>query len=159
MNINQVMIYGNLTRDPEMKTLPSGIAVTNFSVATNRSYKDRDGNYQDETEFHNVTVFGRQAETSAQYLMKGAGAFIEGRLQTRSWEKDGVKHYRTEIVANRVQFGPKRGSEGDEYGSDWKKDKKYNPNGTEKPDGPVHKPAPVKDNYPEEDIDPADIPF
>ena len=90
MDINKAMVYGNLTRDPEMKTLPSGITVTNFSIATNRRYKDREGNYQDATDFHNIVVFGRQAETTAQYLKKGSSAFIDGRLQTRSWEKDGV---------------------------------------------------------------------
>ena len=156
MNINKVMIYGNLTRDPEMKTLPSGIAVTNFSIATNRTYKDKDGNKQDQTEFHNVVVFGRQAETTAQYLKKGAGTFIEGRLQTRNWEKDGAKQYRTEIIAERVQFGPKR----DNNNSD-----RYNPNGTEKPDNyggqPEHREnAPTgKDEYSEENINPEDIPF
>jgi len=106
-NLNKVMVDGNLTRDPEMKALPSGDNVTSFSVATNRVYNDRDGNKNEEVEYHNIVVFGKQAENVAKYLTKGSGAFIEGRLQTRSWDKDGVKMYRTEIVADRVQFGSK----------------------------------------------------
>ena len=100
------MVYGNLTRDPELKSLPSGSKVSSFSVATNRKWKDKDGADKEEVEYHNIVVFGRQAETCAQYLKKGSPALIEGRLQTRSWEKDGHKNYRTEIVAERVQFGP-----------------------------------------------------
>jgi len=106
-NLNKVMVEGNLTRDPEMKALPSGDQVTNFSVATNRVYNDRDGKRQEEVEYHNIVVFGKQAENVGKYLTKGSGAYIEGRLQTRSWDKDGVKMSRTEIVADRVQFGSK----------------------------------------------------
>lgn len=101
------MIYGNLTRDPELKALPNGTPVASLSVATNRVYKDRDGAKQEDTDFHNVVVFGRQAETVSQFLKKGSPAYVEGRIQTRSWEKDGVKQYRTEIIAEIVQFGPK----------------------------------------------------
>lgn len=104
MYLNKVLIYGNLTRDPELKALPSGSQVTNFSVATNRTWKDKDGAKQEDVEFHNVVVFGRQAETVAQYMKKGSGILVEGRLQTRSWEADGVKKYRTEIIAERTQF-------------------------------------------------------
>src|SRR5580698_5389600 len=108
MYINKVMVFGNLTRDPELRALPSGMNVASFSVATNRVYKDRDGKKQEQTDFHNVVVFGRQADTVAQYLKKGSSAFIEGRMQTRSWDgKEGEKKYRTEIVADRVQFGPR----------------------------------------------------
>jgi len=106
-NLNKVMVEGNLTRDPEMKALPSGDNVTSFSVATNRVYNDRDGNKQEEVEYHNIVVFGKQADNVAKYLTKGSGAYVEGRLQTRSWDKDGVKMYRTEVVADRVQFGAK----------------------------------------------------
>ena len=148
MYINKAMIYGNLTRDPEMKALPSGMNVTSFSIATNRRYKDRDGNYQDAVDYHNITVFGRQAETVNQYLKKGSGAFVEGRLQTRSWEKDGVKHYRTEIVADRVQFGPRTGAGGEA------------PNTATPSDAPsTDAAAPATPEYPEEDINPEDIPF
>lgn len=109
MYLNKAFIYGNLTRDPEVRSLPSGIQVTSFSIATNRVWKDKDGAKQENVEFHNIVVFGRQAETSAQYLKKGSSALIEGRIQTRSWEADGQKKYRTEIVADRVQFGPRPG--------------------------------------------------
>lgn len=105
---------GNLTRDPEMRSSPSGTTITTFSIATNRVYNDKDGNRQESAEFHNVVVFGRQAENSAQYLKKGQSALVEGRLQTRSWDdQDGNKKYRTEIVAASVQFGQKSGGGGD----------------------------------------------
>lgn len=114
MYLNKTFLYGNLTRDPELKALPSGTKVTEFSLATNRTYKDQAGNTKDETQFHNIVVFGRQAETSAQYLKKGQGVLIEGRIQTRSWDdpNGGGKKYRTEIIADAVQFGPKSGGAG-----------------------------------------------
>ena len=112
MYLNKALIYGNLTRDPELKALPSGQQVASFSVATNRTWKDQSGAKQEAVDYHNIVVFGRQAETSAQYLKKGSGAFIEGRMQTRSWEQDGQKKYRTEVVADRVQFGPRPGGGG-----------------------------------------------
>ena len=111
MYLNRAQIYGNLTKSPELKALPSGAKVRSFSVATNRVYKDKDGNKKEEAEFHNVVVFGKQAETSAMYLKKGQGVLVEGRIQTRSWEDKttGDKKYRTEIIAESVQFGPKVG--------------------------------------------------
>lgn len=113
MYLNKAIIFGNLTRDPELKSLPSGASVTTFSIATNRVWNDRDGKRQESTDYHNIVVFGRQAETSAQYLRKGASALIEGRIVTRSWDgNDGQKRYRTEIVADRVQFGPRAGGTG-----------------------------------------------
>lgn len=111
MYLNKATIYGNLVRDPEMKALPSGQNVTNFSVATNQTYKDKDGKQQEQVEYHNVVVFGKTAENVSKYLTKGSAVYIEGRLQTRSWEKDGAKQYRTEIVAENVQFGPKKDSQ------------------------------------------------
>lgn len=110
MYFNRAIIIGNLTRDPEMRALPSGIQVTSFSVATNRVWKDKNGAKQENTDYHNIVVFGRQAETAAQYLKKGASVLVEGRMQTRSWDDktSGEKKYRTEIVADRVQFGPRR---------------------------------------------------
>jgi len=113
MYLNKAFVYGNLTRDPEMKALPSGAKVTSFSLATNRIYKDANGAKQEEVQYHNITVFGKQAETAAQYLKKGQGALIEGRIQTRSWDDKttGEKKYRTEIVADSVQFGPKTGTQ------------------------------------------------
>ncbi len=147
MYLNKVLIYGNLTRDPELKSLPSGMQVCSFALATNRVYKDRDGNRQESSDYHNIVVFGRQAETSAQYLKKGAGAFVEGRLQTRSWDKDGAKQYRTEIIADRVQFGPRTGggAPGERQGGE-------RPETSSPAEG-----APVE--YPEEEINPDDIPF
>lgn len=111
MYLNKVFLFGNLTRDPEMKSLPNGNKVTSFSLATNRIYKDAQGAKQEQVEYHNIVVFGRQAETSAQYLKKGQGVMIEGRIQTRSWDDKttGEKKYRTEIIADAVQFGPKSG--------------------------------------------------
>lgn len=144
------MVYGNLTRDPEMKSLPSGINVTTFSIATNRVYNDRDGNRQESTDFHNIVVFGKQAENVAKYLTKGSSAFVEGRLQTRSWETDGHKNYRTEIVADRVQFGPKGSGGG---GASQEKSESSSGAGAEEGKKPA---AP---DYPEEEINPDDIPF
>lgn len=109
MNFNKVIIYGNMTRDPELKALPtSGNSVCNFSVATNRTWTGKDGQKQTDVQFHNVVCYGRQAETVAQYMRKGSGILVEGRLQTRQWQtKDGQKRQTTEIVAESVQFGPR----------------------------------------------------
>lgn len=103
------MLIGRLTADPEAKTTPTGITVTNFSVATNRVWKDSDGNQQDKTEFHNIVAWRRLAEICAQYLAKGRQIYIEGHLQTRSWDgQDGTKKYRTEVVAdNMIMLGSK----------------------------------------------------
>ena len=151
MYLNKAMIFGNLTRDPEMRALPSGQQVCSFSIATNYTYKDRDGKRVEKSDFHNIVVFGVQAENSAKYLKKGASAYVEGRLQTQSWEKDGVKQYRTEIVADRVQFGPRTG--GGEGGAP-------QGNTASSTSGAQSAPAAGKaPEYPEEDINPEDIPF
>lgn len=114
MFINKVMIYGNITKDPELKALPSGSNVCSFSVATNRTWKDKEGGKKEEVQFHNVVCFGKTAENVAQYMHKGSSIFVEGRIQTRSWEaKDGSKRYTTEIVAEQVQFGPKKVDRGE----------------------------------------------
>lgn len=108
MYLNKAIIIGNLTRDPELKALPSGTKVVSFSVATNRRYKDKDGAWQEQADFHNIVAFGVTAENTAKYLRKGSQALVEGRIQTRSWDgTDGKKQYRTEIVADFVQFGAK----------------------------------------------------
>ena len=109
MYLNKAFVYGNLTRDPELRALPSGAQVCSFSLATNRVYKDKDGSKKEQAEFHNIVAFGKQCELVAQYLRKGAAALVEGRIQNRSWEQDGQKKYRSEIVADRVQFGPRSG--------------------------------------------------
>lgn len=110
MNLNKVFLIGNLTRDPELRTLPSGKPVVSFGVATNRIWNDESGKRQQAPEFHNIVVFGKLAEIAKQYLLKGKLVFIEGRIQTRSWEsQDGNKKNRTEIIAERLQLGPRGG--------------------------------------------------
>ena len=105
MSVNKVMIIGRLGQDPEMKYTPSGAAVCNFSVATSESWTDKSGQKQEKTEWHRIVVWGKLAELCNQYLAKGRQAFIEGKLQTRSWDdKDGNKRYTTEVLANTVQF-------------------------------------------------------
>jgi single-strand DNA-binding protein len=148
MYINKVIIFGNLTRDPEVKALPTGIKVCSFSVATNRVWKDKEGKKQEATDYHNVVTFGRQAEVIAQYLRKGSSAYIEGRLQTRSWEdkSSGEKKYRTEIVADTFQFGPKSGGGSTGGGKSVTSDD-------------VKEAPAAAIEYPEEEINPDDIPF
>lgn len=110
MNYNKAVIVGNLTRDPELRQIPSGQAVCSFGVATNRIFKDKTGQRQQQTEFHNVVAWGRQAEIINQYLKRGSSILIEGRLQTRSWQDNqGTKHWRTEIIAEQIQLGPRPG--------------------------------------------------
>jgi single-strand DNA-binding protein len=161
MNINKAMIYGNLTRDPEMRALPSGGSVCSFSIATNRVYKKADGTRAEEVSYHNVVVFGRQAETSAQYLKKGSSAYVEGRLQTRSWDKDGQKQYRTEIVADTVQFGPRPSgaSGGGASGSSQSAGSSEFEGGMSDAEAPQKAPKDDAIDYPAEDINPDDIPF
>jgi single-strand DNA-binding protein len=162
MYLNKVIIYGNLTRDPELKALPSGVQVATIGMATNRVFKDKNGAKQEQVEYHNVVAFGRQAEVIGQYLKRGAGLYVEGRLQTRSWDdqKSGEKKYRTEVVLDSFQFGPKGGAGGSEGGS----------GGGFTPRQSAAPAAPLKDEgafgnsgsgieYPQEDINPEDIPF
>ena len=149
MNLNKVFLFGNLTRDPELKALPSGIQVASFGLATNRRTK-RNERWEDVPEFHNVVTFGKTAELVNQYMKKGGSLFVEGRIQTRSWDnaEKGGKQYRTEIIAERIQFGPRAGgapsggpasSKGDDMGAKAPKDDAI--------------------EYPSEDINPEDIPF
>lgn len=146
MYLNRAFVFGNLTRDPELRSLPSGAKVTSFSLATNRVWKDKNGVKQEDAEYHNVVVFGRQAEICAQYLKKGASVLVEGRMQTRTWDaQDGTKKSRTEIVADRVQFGPRGGSL---------------PMGGEGKRAPAATADEIETiEYPDEDINPDDIPF
>jgi single-strand DNA-binding protein len=152
MYLNKAIVIGNLTRDPDLKSLPSGIKVCSFSVATNRVWKDKNGARQEAADYHNVVVFGRQAENVAQYMRKGNSILVEGRMQTRSWDDktSGEKKYRTEIVADRVQFGPKGGDGGGRPAS-------AKASAGEASQGK----APELDTieYPEEDINPEEIPF
>ncbi len=103
LNLNKAQVLGNLTRDPEMRFTPNGQAVLNFTVATNRRWTGNDGQPGEATEYHDIVVWGKHAESLNPMLSKGGPAFVEGRLQTRSWEgQDGVKRYKTEIVADQV---------------------------------------------------------
>lgn len=163
MYLNKVFIIGNLTRDPEIKALPSGVKVASFGIATNRYFKNKEGVRQDTTEFHNVTAFDKLGELSAQYLKKGQQALVEGRIQTRSWDaQDGQKKYRTEIIAENIQFGFRpMGAQGGAMaagaatgasavaasGSDAAKGGEAPADSGEKID------------YPQEEINPDDIPF
>lgn len=108
MNLNKVIIIGNVTSDPEIRSTSSGQQVASFSVATNRIWNDKEGQKQTKAEFHNVVAWGRLAEIVSQYLKKGGLVMIEGRMETRNWEgKDGIRRYRTEIIAERLQLGPR----------------------------------------------------
>ena len=108
--INKVILVGNLGRDPETRYMPSGNAVTNVSVATSKSWKDRDsGEQKDRTEWHRVVFFNRLAEIANEYLRKGSKVYVEGELRTREWEREGQKHYTTEVVANEMQMLDNRG--------------------------------------------------
>lgn len=108
MNLNKVFIIGNLTRDVTLRTTPSGQSVADFGVATNRIWVNANGQKQQETEFHNIVVWGKMAELCSQYLSKGRLVFIEGRIRTRSWQdSNNQKRVRTEIIAERIQFGPR----------------------------------------------------
>lgn len=162
MYINKALIYGNLTRDPENRALPNGTQVTSFSVATNRVYKDKNGAKQENVDYHNVVMFSRLAELAAQYLRKGSGVYIEGRIQTRSWDdKDGTKKYRTEIVADTMQFGPKSGGGSGDYAGGGAS---AGASGGAKPaskSSSSEQPSPALDTieYPDEDINPDEIPF
>ncbi len=153
MYLNKVLLYGNMTKDPEVRALPSGIKVASFSLATNRTFKDKNGQKQEKVDFHNVVVFGKQAELIEQYVKKGSPLYVEGRIETRSWDgQDGKKNYRTEIIVENFQFGPKVGgaSTGGSY-------------------APRTESAPQKDGgakssaseiqYPDEEINVEDIPF
>lgn len=109
MFVNKAIIVGNLTKDPELKSTTTGRKVVSFSMATNKNWKDRQGNKQESVEYHNCVAWGRTAEVIAEYAKKGQKLYIEGFLQTRSWEKDGVKRYSTEIVVDIMQLGSKPG--------------------------------------------------
>lgn len=110
MNFNKAIIVGNLTQDPEVRTIPSGDKVANFSVATNRMWTDKTtGEKQQRAEFHNIVLWRRLAEIAEQYLSKGSLVLIEGRIETRKWEdKDGNTRYKTEIIGENMQMGPRR---------------------------------------------------
>lgn len=151
MNLNKVFILGRMTADPQIRTTPQGQSVATFSVATNRYWTDQKGEKQEQTEFHNVVVWGKQAEFASQYLTKGGVVLVEGRLQTRAWEgKDGSQRKTTEIIAERLELGPKSGG----------------PRVESAPASSPTKPAPMKKeaampviDINEDGINPEDLPF
>jgi single-strand DNA-binding protein len=160
MYLNKAFLYGNLTRDPELRALPSGQQVASFALATNRTYKDRDGNKKEAVEFHNIVAFGRLADLIGQYMKKGRPIYVEGRIQTRSWDdkSSGEKKYRTEIVVENFQFGPSApGGPGQGGGH-------AGPRDADDAGGASHGSSKGGDKggdieYPQEDINPEDIPF
>lgn len=148
MYLNKVMLYGNLTSDPELKSLPTGNKVISFSIATNRSYKDQNGAKKEIAEYHNIVAFGKVAETIAQWFKKGKPIFVEGRLQTRSWDdiNGGGKRYKTEVVLENFQFGPSS--------------LKTNDTNNDKSQGETNVAEDLETiDYGDEDINPDDIPF
>jgi single-strand DNA-binding protein len=154
MYLNKAILIGNLTRDPELKSLPSGIRVASFSVATNRVWKDKNGVKQENVDFHNIVVFGKQADIVGQYMKKGNSILVEGRMQTRSWDDagTGTKKYRTEVIADRIQFGPRAAGAPASSGS-------YAGAAAAPAAEDDHKKALDTIEYPEEEINPEDIPF
>ena len=116
--VNKVILVGNVGNDPEVRYMPNGNAVANVSIATSDTWKDKTtGDQQEKTEWHRVVFFNRLAEIVEQYVKKGSKLYIEGRLQTRSWEQDGVKRYSTEIVSNEMQMLDSRGGAGQDFGN------------------------------------------
>ena len=152
MFLNKIILIGNLTRDPELRSLPSGVKVCSFSLATNRVWKDKNGARQESADYHNFVIFRRQTEKIAQYMKKGSSILVEGRMQTRSWDDKttGEKKYRTEVIADRTQFGPKGGQSGGGGAGAASTSAK----------APASEGGDVDTiEYPEEDINPEDIPF
>lgn len=146
MNLNKIFLIGRLTRDPESKALPSGTSVVTFGLATSRFYKDKSGQRQQQTEFHNVVLFNKIGDVASRYLRKGDMAFIEGRVQTRSWQdQSGNKRSRTEVVGEVLQLGPKK------QGGQEEAPPKENEKGEEKEED-----IPIIE---EEEVDPKNIPF
>ena len=140
-SVNKVILIGNLGKDPEVKYTPSGTAIAKFSLATNERYKDKAGEWQDRTEWHNIVAWQRTAEIAGEYLKKGRSVYIEGRLQTRSWEDktSGQKKYMTEIVANDlVLLGGGRGEGGEASGG---KGARSAAAGSDAPSAPPENPA------------------
>ena len=110
MNLNKVFIIGRLTADPQLRSTPSGQSVATFSLATNRTWMGKDGQRKEESQFHNIVAWGRQAEVANQFLKKGSMALVEGRLQTRAWQDNqGQNRKTTEIICERLQLGPRAG--------------------------------------------------
>ena len=150
MNLNKVLLVGRLTRDPEVRSLPSGQQVTSFGLATDRYFTDKSGQKQQQTDFHNIVMFGRLAEIASQFLAKGSLALIEGRIQTRSWQDaSGNKRYRTEIIAQSLQLGPRTAGAGKIMATEKEAEKEETPS----------EEIPIIEEEEEKEIDVKDIPF
>ncbi len=146
-SVNKVILIGNLGQDPELKYTPSGVPVCTFSIATTEKWNDKDGNKQEKTEWHKIKVWRKQAEIAAEYLKKGSPLYVEGKLETHSWEQDGQKRFMTEIVCDRFQMlGRKEDSGSSGSGSQYSASKG-------KSEEPADEPPP--DNFADDD----DLPF
>lgn len=154
--VNKVILIGNLGRDPEVRSTQSGQPVASFTVATSRRWRDKNGQKQEQTEWHNIVVWGKQAEIAGQYLTKGKQVYIEGRLQTRSWDdrQSGEKKYRTEIVCDTFQMLGQRGGDF-EGGQQGYGQSQGGYGGREQSSGPSYDEGGYGGGEPEED----DIPF
>jgi single-strand DNA-binding protein len=157
MNLNKAFVLGNVTREPEVRSLPSGQQVTSFGVATNRFYTSSAGEKKQEAEFHNVVCFGKLADISARYLNKGSLVLIEGRIKTRNWvNAAGAKQYKTEIIADSLQLGPKGGGAPSGSGSNSNYGK---PSHMPEPDMPKQEEIPViEENYTPPSNDNSEVP-
>ena len=155
-SFNQVILMGNLTRDPELRATPNGQSVCSFSLALNRSYKGADGNWTEVTDYVDCVAWGPLGERVSQYLQKGRPCLVNGRLQSRSWEQEGVKRSKVEVVASDVTFlGGAQGSSGDGEASE---KPAYTPKASSAPK-PAQKAAPVIEEIGDEPINLDDIPF
>jgi single-strand DNA-binding protein len=156
MNLNKVFVLGNVTRDPEIRALPSGQQVVNFSIATNRFYTAQNGEKKQEAEFHNIVAFGKLADICSRYLNKGSLILIEGRIQTRSWDDKatGAKRYKTEIVAESLQLGPRGAGSTENSGNS-----NYNKSSFQRPEPDMQKQEEIpviEENYSPSTSDSAD---
>ncbi|HEY8355048.1 MAG TPA: single-stranded DNA-binding protein [Methylophilaceae bacterium] len=154
-SVNKVILVGNLGRDPEVRYMPNGEAVCNFSIATTDTWKDKNGQRQERTEWHNIVMYRRLAEIAGEYLKKGRSVYIEGRLQTRKWQtKDGQDRYTTEIIADQMQMlgGGREGGSAASF-DDMNQDYEVPP---ARPSAPASKPAAPSSSFDEFDDD---IPF
>ncbi len=158
-SLNKVTLIGHLGKDPELRYTPSGVPVATFSIATNEKWKDKDGNQQEKTEWHRIVAWRRSAEIASEYLSKGRQVYIEGKLQTRSWEQDGVKRYMTEIVADRLFSLGGRGS-GADFGAPPPSDEDAPPDfDSSDSDDNSSPPKPQKENEGSKEGTDDDLPF
>jgi single-strand DNA-binding protein len=156
MNLNKIIIVGRVGRDPELKATPSGASVCSFSLATSRVWKDKNDEKQEETEWHNVVFWNKPADIISQYVKKGSLLLVEGRVQTRTYEKDGVKMYRTEVIGETFQLPPRStsGGSGDDQSGEPTPPRDHAPRKKA-----VINPKETDDFFPEDEINPEDIPF